>query len=83
MVAEYKLVYFNFRGRGEVIRLIFAAAGQKYDDHRFEMAQWSEYKPKSPLGTCPWLEIRDDGKVITLGQSTAIGNSYSNEKHTN
>jgi glutathione S-transferase len=59
MVVQYKLNYFNFRGRGEVIRLIFAAAGQKYEDRRFDFAQWPEIKGKSPFGTCPWLEIHD------------------------
>ncbi|CAF4262323.1 unnamed protein product, partial [Adineta steineri] len=29
-MSTYKLYYFNVRGRGEVARLIFAAADQKY-----------------------------------------------------
>lgn len=73
MVVEYKLFYFNFRGRGEVIRLIFAAAGQKFEDQRFEFEEWPKFKAISPLGTCPWLEIKDDNKVIELGQSITIG----------
>ncbi|CAF0861855.1 unnamed protein product [Adineta steineri] len=31
-MPSYKLSYFNARGRAEVSRLIFAAAGQKYED---------------------------------------------------
>jgi glutathione S-transferase len=74
MVAEYKLVYFNFRGRGEVDRLVFAAAGQKFEDHRFDPSVWkSEYKAKSPLGAVPWLEIHENGKVTYLAQSITIG----------
>lgn len=74
MVVEYKLNYFNIRARGEVIRLIFAAADKKYIDNRFEFEQWPEYKKKAPLGACPWLEIHDEGHVTYLGQSIAIGN---------
>lgn len=73
MAPQYKLVYFNIRGRGEVIRLVFAAAGQKFEDHRIEHEQWPEYKPKAPFGACPWLEIHDNGHVTNLAQSIAIG----------
>lgn len=72
-MALYKLNYFNLRARGEVVRLVFAAAGQKYEDNRFEFAQWPQYKALSPLGTCPWLEIHDGNKVRHLGQSNTIG----------
>lgn len=73
-MTEYKLNYFNAKGRAEIIRLIFAAAGQKYEDHRFESDKWPEYKSKSPTGKCPWLEIHEDGKIYYLAQSITIGN---------
>lgn len=75
-MVEYKLFYFNTRGRGEVSRLIFAAADQKYEDIRFEMNQWPEFKAKSPFGQAPWLEIHDAGKVTVLSQSVTIGNNF-------
>ncbi|CAF0717788.1 unnamed protein product [Brachionus calyciflorus] len=71
-MAEYKLHYFNARGRAEIIRLIFAAAGQKYEDIRFEREQWPEYKLKAPLGQAPFLEITQKGKTFQLGQSMTI-----------
>ena len=34
-MTEYKLHYFNLRGKAELIRLVFAAAGQEYQDIRY------------------------------------------------
>ena len=35
-MSEYKLIYFNVRGRGEICRLILAQAGVKFEDKRIE-----------------------------------------------
>ena len=43
-MPEYKLTYFNLRGRAELSRLIFAYAGQKFQDVRLEPEQWPEFK---------------------------------------
>ena len=44
-MSTYKLYYFNVRGGGEPVRIIFAQAGVKYEDVRFEGEQWAkEYK---------------------------------------
>ncbi|CAF3890996.1 unnamed protein product [Rotaria sordida] len=67
-MSTYKLYYFNNRGRGEVCRLIFAAAGQIYEDIRYEDDQWLLYKDKILLGQMPVLEYND----IKLPQSRAI-----------
>jgi len=56
-MSTYKLYYFNGRGRAEVARLIFAAAGEKYEDIRFEHEQWPSHKPDMPLGQVPVLEF--------------------------
>lgn len=37
MAAQYKLTYFNVEGRGEPIRLLFAASGTSYKDNRVEL----------------------------------------------
>ncbi|CAH1248724.1 HPGDS [Branchiostoma lanceolatum] len=67
-MPAYKLTYFNARGRAEPIRLLFAAAGIKYEDVRIEGADWPALKPKTPMGYLPILEV--DG--ATLCESTAI-----------
>lgn len=76
-MVEYKLYYFNFRGRGELIRWVLAAAGQKYEDIRFEREKWPEYKAKSPTGQSPFIEIIDGTKKTTLAQSATIGRFHS------
>ncbi|CAF0759182.1 unnamed protein product, partial [Didymodactylos carnosus] len=67
-MTTYKLHYFNGRGRAEVIRLIFAQAGQKYEDIRIERANWDSIKNDTPLGQVPYIEV--DGERIP--QSMAI-----------
>ncbi|XP_007524604.1 hematopoietic prostaglandin D synthase isoform X2 [Erinaceus europaeus] len=67
-MPNYKLTYFNMRGRGEIIRYIFAYLDIKYEDHRIEQAEWSELKSTLPFGKIPVLEV--DG--LALHQSLAI-----------
>ena len=48
-MPSYKLYYFNAKGAGEPIRLIFAQAGVKYEDFRFEGEDWGKkYKAGTP-----------------------------------
>ena len=49
-MTEYKLTYFDIKGRAEVIRLLFAAAGQIYEDIRLEYRKDYSFKPKAPFG---------------------------------
>jgi glutathione S-transferase len=67
MVA-YKLTYFNGRGRAELSRLVFAAAGIAFEDVRLEKEQWPALKPSTPFGQLPILEV--DG--VKLCQSNTI-----------
>ena len=41
-MVKYSLHYFNGRGRAEISRLIFAAAGVEFNDHRIE--DWPKTK---------------------------------------
>ncbi|KAG8511626.1 Hematopoietic prostaglandin D synthase, partial [Galemys pyrenaicus] len=68
IMPYYKLTYFNMRGRGEIIRYIFAYLDIKYEDHRIEQADWPEIKSAIPFGKIPILEV--DGLI--LHQSLAI-----------
>lgn len=67
-MPDYKLTYFNGRGRAEIIRLIFAAAGVQYEDIRVDGQTWSTIKPTTPFGQLPMLEI--DG--VKYCQSNSI-----------
>ena len=67
-MAQYKLTYFNGRGRAELIRLLFVQAGVHYEDKRIAKEEWLELKPKTPFGCLPILEV--DG--VTLAGSIHI-----------
>lgn len=71
-MAEYKLLYFNARGRAEAIRYIMAYAGQKYEDSRISQRDWQLFKPRTVFGQVPVLEISDGKNVFQLAQTLAI-----------
>ena len=43
-MSSYKLTYFNGRGRGEIARMLFAAAGKEFEDVRIEFPDWPKLK---------------------------------------
>ena len=45
-MSNYKLTYFGLRGKGELIRLLFATAGIKYTDTRVTFEEWPALKPR-------------------------------------
>ena len=61
-MPTYKLYYFNSKGRAEQIRFVFVQAGVPYEDIRLTPEQWAEFKPKTPYGAMPVLEV--DGKML-------------------
>ena len=71
-MVEYKYYYFDFRGLGELVRLVFAATGQKFEDVRIPREKWPEWKHKTPFGKLPYLEVIDGSNSFTLSQSKAI-----------
>ena len=77
---KYRLLYFDFKGKGELARLVFAAAKVEYEDKRIEYSltseEWLNYKPTATFGKLPILEILDENNCVVyrLAQSVAIGN---------
>lgn len=61
--SDLKFYYFNLQARGELTRLILAAAGRSYEDIRFDFDHWPEYKPKMILGQVPVLELGDGTQI--------------------
>jgi glutathione S-transferase len=72
MSTNYKLTYFNARGRGEIIRLVLVTAGVPFEDTRIEHSEWLAKKPSLeknlPFGQIPLLEFGD----VKMCQSLAI-----------
>ncbi|XP_052086426.1 glutathione S-transferase 1-like [Mytilus californianus] len=76
MAAKYKLSYFEERGRGEVLRLMFAGAGQEFEDDRLKGDSWAAFKPKTPYGQMPVLTV--DNKTM-INQTGAIARFIARE----
>jgi prostaglandin-H2 D-isomerase / glutathione transferase len=60
--------YFDFAGRAESTRILLHAAKADWKDVRLDSAAWNAYKPISPLGQIPTLDM--DG--VEFCQSVAI-----------
>ncbi|XP_076447565.1 glutathione S-transferase 3-like isoform X2 [Babylonia areolata] len=55
-MADIKLFYFNARARGEIIRMVLVAAGQKFEDVRIQIDKWdAEAKKETPYGQLPYV----------------------------
>ncbi|VDO93495.1 unnamed protein product [Soboliphyme baturini] len=64
---HYKLTYFDIKGLGEPIRLLFAYVGQPYEDVRVTIEDWPKVKPSK--GSPDWL-----GSPVN--QSVAIRHAF-------
>ncbi|KAH3777541.1 probable glutathione S-transferase 7 [Dreissena polymorpha] len=74
-MPSYKLSYFDVRGRGELSRYLFLAAGRDFKEHRIPRAEWPNVKQTLVYGQVPVLEV--DGKQ--LAQSNAIARFLARE----
>ncbi|XP_047521479.1 glutathione S-transferase 2-like [Pieris napi] len=70
------LYYFPFKGLGEGLRMLLSYGGQKFEDHRVPKDQWPEFKPKTPFGQMPVLEINGKKYSQTLAMSRYLGRKY-------
>ncbi|KAK7076172.1 hypothetical protein SK128_007052 [Halocaridina rubra] len=68
-MPDYKLVYFNARGRAELIRWIFTYADIPFTDERIEMSDWPGRKSSIPGGKLPVLMV--DGEALPQSLSIA------------
>jgi glutathione S-transferase len=68
--SQYELLYFPIRGRGEQIRLVFAAAEVPFTDTA--VSDWPSLKPHTPTGQLPVMRVRSDAGETMIGQSGAI-----------
>jgi len=69
-MAKPKLSYFDSASsRGEECRLAFVVAGVDFEDNRLSSSDWSAFKPETPFGALPVLEL--EGKPM-VSQSNAI-----------
>jgi len=69
MAPKMKLVYFNIRGRGEILRQVMVVGGMEFEDERIEFKDWPALKPKTPSGQLPYMEI--EGKPFTQSMALA------------
>ncbi|XP_063969054.1 glutathione S-transferase 1-like isoform X2 [Lytechinus pictus] len=69
-MPQYKLMYFDARGRAEVIRMLFTLKGVEFEDFRMKREEWPAMKDNKelfPLGQVPILVI--DGKTMPHGKA--------------
>ena len=64
-MPNYKLTYFNGRGRAELIRYLFEVAGVQYEDVRVEIAEWSPALKSSRYRLL--MIYRTDRGIVSLG----------------
>ncbi|XP_029636623.1 S-crystallin 3 [Octopus sinensis] len=75
-MPSYTLHYFNHRGRAEICRMLFAAAGVQYNDRRIDCSEWTGMRNQMPCSMLPMLEIDNRHQIP---QSMAIARYLARE----
>lgn len=68
MTPSLKLVYFNLKGRAEIIRLCLASGKVPFEDKRITQEEFATLKPTLPFGQLPVLHVNN----FVYPQSMAI-----------
>ncbi|XP_052780012.1 glutathione S-transferase 3-like [Mya arenaria] len=71
-MESYRLTYFNKRGGGEIIRLVFVVTSQTFEDERLTSEEWLKRKEEMPMKSLPVLHVKREDKETTFCQSGAI-----------
>ena len=69
-MAKIRLFYFAGRGRAEILRLILAAGNMDYDNVRFTIPEWPEYKKRNEYPSCrlwPVLIFMSNISSVSVG----------------
>uniref|UniRef100_A0A0B7AD39 Glutathione transferase n=1 Tax=Arion vulgaris TaxID=1028688 RepID=A0A0B7AD39_9EUPU len=75
MASEITLFYYDAKGRAEVLRLLLAAAGQKYKTILISFEDWPTEKKNTPFGQLPVIEVNGE----KFAQTVAIANYIAKE----
>lgn len=65
-MPHYKLIYFNFYGRGETARILFHLADVPYEDVRVEVADWPQKKTRKKCFRSVLLALDRSGVITDL-----------------
>nr|P46429.1 RecName: Full=Glutathione S-transferase 2; AltName: Full=GST class-sigma [Manduca sexta]AAA92881.1 glutathione S-transferase [Manduca sexta] len=72
-----KVVFHYFGAKGWARpTMLLAYGGQEFEDHRVEYEQWPEFKPNTPFGQMPVLEIDGKKYAQSLAISRYLGRKY-------
>lgn len=74
-MARYKLIYFRGRARAELVRLIFHAAGEEFEDVQVDENSWQQIKTCKWYPLCPWSRL--GGMCVGSFSSLLILNVFS------
>lgn len=83
-MPSYKLTYFAAKGRGEYIRLILIAAGQKWEENVVQFPDWPSMKAGTFCGCTPF-RITFKAYVLcskrhSVGATTVTGGRWKTDR---